>query len=152
MNARDAGLAPGAVIDDDIDARIAAIDWASVHADLDMQGAAVIPGLLAPDACRDLAALYPRDGLFRSRVVMARHGFGRGEYKYFAYPLPDVVVRLRATLYPPLANLANNWAQALGQDQRFPDTLGQYTALCHAFGTLRIFELLADRHTLSCPD
>ena len=98
--------------------------------------------LLTPKTCAAIVAMYDTDAHFRSRVVMARHGFGRGEYKYFAYPLPDVVVRLRATLYPPLANLANNWAQALGQDQRFPDTLGQYTALCHAAGQTRPTPLL----------
>jgi len=78
------------------------IDWAQVSNDLDAQGSAVIERLISPAQCEALAALYPVDGLFRSRVVMGRHGFGRGEYKYFCYPLPDQISKLRTALYPPL--------------------------------------------------
>ena len=83
-------------------ARVEAIDWAQVTADLDGQGAAVLKGLLSPEQCRALAALYPDDKNFRSRIVMGRHGFGRGEYKYFTYPLPDLIGQLRPELYARL--------------------------------------------------
>jgi hypothetical protein len=92
MNMRDSGLAVG-TDGVAVEARIAAIDWSQANAELDAQGAGVIPGLLPPQACAELAALYPRDELFRSRVVMARHGFGRGESRYFGYPLPPLVER-----------------------------------------------------------
>ena len=113
----------------------------NLAAEITAQGYAVRE-LLQPETCAAIVALYDRDENFRSRVVMARHGFGRGEYKYFAYPLPDPVARLRAALYPPLARLANDWAVALGQDQRFPDTLRAYTAQCHAAGQTRPTPLL----------
>ena len=86
----------------DIAARVDAIDWAQATADLDAQGCAVLKGLLSPDECAALAALYPDDTNFRSRIVMGRHGFGRGEYKYFAYPLPDLIAELRPALYARL--------------------------------------------------
>lgn len=145
MNARGAGLALGAAGDDDRQAPtspIAAIDWAPVHAELDMQGAAVIRGLLAPQACRDLAAKYPHDDLFRSRVVMARHGFGRGEYRYFAYPLPPQVEQLRTALYSALVPVANRWHAAMGLPVRFPDRHAEFIARCHAAGQLRPTPLL----------
>jgi hypothetical protein len=104
-------------------------------------GYAVRP-LLKPETCAAIAALYGEEAPFRSRVVMARHGFGRGEYKYFAYPLPDPVARLRAALYPPLARLANAWAETLGQEKRFPAELADYTAQCHAAGQERPTPLL----------
>lgn len=141
MTAADAALAPGPATDD-LDARLAAIDWAAVHADLDAQGAAVVPGLLPALACRDLAAQYPRDALFRSRVVMARHGFGRGEYRYFDHPLPGLVERLRTALYPPLVPLANRWHEALGLPARFPERHAGFIARCHAAGQTRPTPLL----------
>jgi hypothetical protein len=98
--------------------------------------------LLKPETCAALIALYDSDENFRSRVVMARHGFGRGEYKYFAYPLPDPVARLRAALYAPLAGIANGWEQALGGERRFPPTLEEYTAQCHEAGQTRPTPLL----------
>ena len=109
--------------------------------DISAQGYAVRP-LLEPEACADIVALYESDQTFRSRVVMARHGFGRGEYKYFAYPLPDPVARLREALYPSLARIANDWAAALGQEPNFPLNLPDYTALCHAAGQTRPTPLL----------
>ena len=98
--------------------------------------------LLEPADCRELAALYDDDAHFRSRVIMQRHNFGRGEYKYFAYPLPALVAKLRATLYPPLAVIANTWRAALNETGRFPPTLKAYLAECHAAGQTRPTPLL----------
>ena len=94
------------------------IDWERLSADLDERGSAVIERLFSPRECRSLAALYEQDGLFRSRVVMARHGFGRGEYKYFGYPLPELVAAQRTALYPRLAEIANRWNAMMGIDAR----------------------------------
>lgn len=138
MSGRDAGLEGRG----DVDARLAGIDWPAVHSELDAQGAAVVHGLLPPGDCRDLAAMYPRDEPFRSRVVMARHGFGRGEYRYFAYPLPPLVHRLRTALYPALVPLANRWHAAMGLPVRFPDRHAEFVARCHAAGQARPTPLL----------
>src|SRR3954466_11897722 len=94
--------------------RIAAIDWQRISTDLDAYGCAVVNGLIAKPECLPLAESYAADQLFRSRVVMARHGFGRGEYKYFAYPLPDTVSELRSVLYPQLSSIANRWNEIMG--------------------------------------
>src|ERR1700733_3125392 len=91
----------------DAAARVEAIDWAQASTDLDAQGCAVLKGMLAPEECRELASLYPDDNNFRSRIVMGRHGFGRGEYKYFSYPLPDLIAGLRPALYAKLRDVAN---------------------------------------------
>src|SRR5262245_8178834 len=107
---------------------VAAIDGAAIAGELDAQGVSTVAGLIAPAACDALAALYPRDDPFRSRVVMASHGFGRGEYKYFAYPLPDLVGRLRTSLYPRLVAIANRWNAELGLDVRFPDDHAGFVA------------------------
>jgi uncharacterized protein len=120
--------------------RIDAVDWPQATAELDAHGCAMLPNLLRADECNALAALYPRDdldGLFRSRVVMARHGFGRGEYKYFGYPLPDVVGALRTAVYPRLAPLANAWHAAMRIDTRFPPTHAAFLCRCHEAGQLR---------------
>ena len=117
-------------------------DWARIAAELDEQGWAVLPGLLDPAACHKAAALYDQDDRFRSRVVMARHGFGRGEYRYFAYPLPAPVERLRTALYPHLAPIANGWQARLGLETRFPDRHADYLARCHAAGQTRPTPLL----------
>ncbi|MBA3496593.1 MAG: 2OG-Fe(II) oxygenase [Gemmatimonadales bacterium] len=122
--------------------RIAAFDWDGVARDLDARGSAMLQGLLRPEECRALAALYPDDTAFRSRVVMARHGFGRGEYKYFAYPLPETVAGLRTALYPRLAPIANGWNQAMRIDVRFPDGHAEFLARCHAAGQRRPTPLL----------
>ena len=119
-----------------------AIDWDDVGAQLDAAGCAVIPGLLDARLCTQLAACYDQPQRFRSRVVMERHGFGRGEYQYFAYPLPEPVAALRATLYPPLARIANRWQAALGLDVRFPAEHPDFLARCHAAGQLRPTPLL----------
>ena len=141
MNMRDAGLAVEAACSDAA-ARIAAIDWEAIHAELDTQGAAVIRGLLPAQACGDLAALYAQDTPFRSRVVMARHGFGRGEYRYFAYPLPALVEALRTSLYPALVPVANRWHAAMGLPRGFPERHAEFIARCHAAGQQRPTPLL----------
>lgn len=117
-------------------------DRAALAADLDAQGWAVLPRLLGPAACRALAASYDDDALFRSRVVMARHGFGRGEYRYFAYPLPDRVFALRTTLYPLLAPVADRWHERLGHAARFPADHARFSMRCHAAGQTRPTPLL----------
>ena len=141
MSATELDVAPESLTDD-VDARLAAIDWAAVQTELDAQGAAIVPGLLGVRSCQELALQYPRDGLFRSRVVMARHGFGRGEYRYFAYPLPSLVARLRTALYPPLVPVANRWHEAMGLPARFPDRHAAFIARCHAAGQTRPTPLL----------
>jgi uncharacterized protein len=118
------------------------IDEAAIGASLDTRGFAVIERLIAPDACAAIAAMYLEDVRFRSHIHMARHGFGRGEYKYFAYPLPDAVSSLRAALYPPLAEIANRWNDALGIDVRFPAGHADFLDRCHAAGQTRPTPLL----------
>ena len=113
------------------------IDWEKLSAGLDERGSAVVERLLSPAQCRGLAALYAKDDLFRSRVVMARHGFGRGEYKYFGYPLPEVVAAPRTALYPRLAEIANRWNAAMGIDARFPPDHRAFLKRCHAAGQRR---------------
>lgn len=121
---------------------IAALDWPAVAQDLDERGCAVIGPLFSPHECRALAALYADDAPFRSRVVMARHGFGRGEYKYFAHPLPAPVQRLRTALYPHLVPIANRWNETMGLPLRFPDDHDAFLARCHAAGQVRPTPLL----------
>ena len=122
--------------------RIAALDWQRLATDLDAHGSAVVHAVLSPQECVALAETYAADEPFRSRIVMARHGFGRGEYKYFAYPLPDVVASLRSALYPPLASIANRWNAALGIDGRYPDTHTAFLERCHGAGQTRPTPLL----------
>ena len=122
--------------------RIADLDWPELTRDLDTHGAALIPGLLTPEACETMAATYDADALFRSRVIMSRHGFGRGEYRYFAYPLPDLVAGLREAFYPPLAAIANRWNATLGEAVRFPAEHAEFLARCHAAGQTRPTPLL----------
>src|SRR5690349_12130521 len=118
------------------------IDWARVRAALDSEGHAVVEGLMPPAECERVSALYGDDALFRSRVVMAQHGFGRGEYRYFRYPLPDVVRRLRTAVYPGLARIANDWNESMGLAPRFPDTHAAFLRRCHAAGQRRPTPLL----------
>ena len=115
----------------------AAPDWQRIEDELNTYGCAVVPGLLAPAACAALAAHYDEPYRFRSRVVMARHGYGRGEYQYFAYPLPDTVAGLRTMLYGPLAAIANRWQAAMGLATRFPPDHAEFLARCHAAGQTR---------------
>lgn len=116
---------------------IDSIDWPRIEADLDAQGWAVVRQLLAPAECRSLSALYDQDGRFRSTVTMARHGFGKGEYRYFAYPLPGPVAEFRTALYPRLAAVANRWHRTLGIDIDFPADHADFLARCHAAGQAR---------------
>ena len=119
-----------------------ALDWQAIEDDLNRHGCAVVPGLLDPGACLALAAQYEQPQRFRSRVVMARHGYGRGEYQYFAYPLPEPVAALRRALYAPLAAIANRWQAALGLEARFPLEHDAFLARCHAAGQVRPTPLL----------
>jgi len=116
---------------------LAGIDWHAVEDALNNVGSAVLPSLLTHDACDELAALYPQACLYRSRVVMERHGFGRGEYQYFAYPLPDLIAQLRTSLYPPLATIANRWNEAMDIDVRYPPKHADFLRRCHEAGQLR---------------
>jgi hypothetical protein len=118
------------------------IDWQAAAAALDAQGWAVLPALLDPAECRASTAFWQEEPLFRSRVVMARHGFGEGEYRYFAYPLPEPVAALRRSLYPPLAEVANRWQTALERAERFPAVHDDYLAHCRAAGQGRPTPLL----------
>ncbi len=118
------------------------IDWGALAASLDERGYATVPGLIGPAACRALAALYDEPAHFRSRVVMARHGFGRGEYQYFRYPLPPLVAGLRRDLYPGLAAIAGAWARRLGEAASYPPSHDAYLARCHAAGQTRPTPLL----------
>lgn len=126
----------------DIVDRIKAVDWKRISDNLDAQGSAVIENLVTPEECEALAGLYPRDDIFRSRVVMARHGFGRGEYKYFRYPLPDIISDLRISMYSKLAPIANRWNQAMGIDVRYPVNHADFIKRCHEAGQLRPTPLL----------
>ena len=119
-----------------------AIDWGRVSQDLDAYGSAVVERLLSPEECRGLIALYPVEDLFRSRVVMARHGFGRGEYKYFQYPLTDTIAGLRTAVYPRLAPIANRWNEAMGIDVRYPEEHADFIARCHEAGQRKPTPLL----------
>ncbi|MBA3507359.1 MAG: 2OG-Fe(II) oxygenase [Betaproteobacteria bacterium] len=114
--------------------RVTALDWPRIGADLDLHGCAVVNALLSPEECQALVDTYAVEASFRSRVVMARHGFGRGEYKYFAYPLPDVVAGLRTSLYPRLSGVANRWHETLGIDTRYPDNHSAFLDRCHRAG------------------
>jgi hypothetical protein len=121
----------------DVTRRLAAIDWARVSHDLDAEGHAVLPSLLDETECASVAAMYGDDARFRNRVVMERHNYGRGEYRYFAYPLPPLVAALRETLYESLAIVANRWHEAMRIESRFPATHSEYLARCHAAGQAR---------------
>jgi hypothetical protein len=125
-----------------IEARIAAIDWAGAAAELDAFGRATFERLLAPHECAAIAALYDDERRFRSHVIMARHGFGRGEYKYFAHPLPPLVARLRTALYPRLVPVANRWNEAMGLDVRFPPSHVTFLRRCHEAGQAKPTPLL----------
>ena len=124
------------------EARVGAYDWEMLAGELDNYGCAVLPKLLSPEECRTIAALYPDESHFRSHVIMARHGFGRGEYRYFKYPLPCLVDGLRTALYPRLAGVANAWNGRMGIDERYPDDHASFLTRCHAAGQTRPTPLL----------
>jgi hypothetical protein len=132
----------GSVSADKAVACLNAHDWEQVGKNLDEQGSALLQGVLSPDECQVLAALYPQESVFRSRVVMGRHGFGRGEYKYFSYPLPDLIQGLRTALYPRLAPVANRWNTAMGIDVCYPESHAEFVQRCHNAGQQRPTPLL----------
>jgi hypothetical protein len=117
--------------------RIAGLEWDRIDHDLDQQGWATTGPLLTSAECAETANAYDDEGLYRSRVVMARHGFGRGEYRYFAYPLPPLIQQLRSALYERLVPIANRWRLALGNDDAFPAEHADYLEQCHAAGQQR---------------
>ena len=123
-------------------ARLVTLDWRSIGKELDQQGNATIEQLLSPEECRTIAGLYPKDEIFRSRVVMSRHGFGCGEYKYFSYPLPDVLSELRTAAYSHLVPVANHWNGAMGIDVRYPEKHADFIERCHTAGQARPTPLL----------
>jgi len=122
--------------------RIAALNWPTLSASLDAEGYAAVPSLLDPSECGALAEIYDVPERFRSRVVMARHGYGRGEYKYFAYPLPAIIAELRAALYPELASIANRWNETLRVAARYPETHASFLDRCHRAGQVKPTPLL----------
>ena len=139
MNARDGAIVEIAA---DIRTRLSSVGWDELAGDLDAQGNAIVERLLTPAQCLSVAALYEEDERFRSKIAMARHGFGRGEYKYFGYPLPPLVAELRTALYPHLAAIANRWNAALGVGVRYPAAHPAFVARCHAAGQTRPTPLL----------
>ncbi|BCP53894.1 prolyl 4-hydroxylase [Kaistia sp. 32K] len=126
-----------AQIADAAETRVGRYDWQRLAADLDGHGNAVLEGLLTAEECRAIAALYDEEAHFRSHIHMARHGFGRGEYRYFRYPLPDLVRDLRTALYPRLATVANDWNARMGEETRYPAEHADYLAHCHEAGQVR---------------
>jgi uncharacterized protein len=122
--------------------RVRGLDWTRLSEELDAGGNAVAEGLLTPAECQALAGFYSAESSFRSRVIMGRHGFGRGEYKYFAYPLPEIVAELRRTLYPCLVPVANGWNARMGIDIKYPTDHAAFLARCRAAGQDRPTPLL----------
>lgn len=135
-------FAPAPTVDPHLASRIGSIDWADVAKNLDAEGFASLGGLLSSTECDRLASTYEKPATFRSRVVMARHGFGRGEYQYFSYPLPDLVAGLRHALYPPLAEIANRWHESMNVAARFPEDHEEFLDRCHRAGQVRPTPLL----------
>ena len=137
-------LAKSVMSTDDVAARIKQLDWEHISRELDDRGNAVLEHILNPVECRDLSDLYRKDmdDVFRSEVVMARHGFGRGEYRYFDYPLPDIVSELRTVLYPKLAPIANRWNQTMNIDIHYPVKHDDFIQRCHADGQCKPTPLL----------
>ena len=141
MNARSPILvSPSAAMPGE--ARVSSYDWQALAGELDSFGCAILPKLLSSGECRSMVALYGDESHFRSHVHMARHGFGKGEYRYFKYPLPDLLEDLREALYPHLARAANNWNGRMGIDERYPDEHASYLKRCHDAGQTRPTPLL----------
>jgi hypothetical protein len=133
---------PGAAAGADVAARVAALDWTGIAASLDAHGCATTGALLTPAECAALKCAYREEQLFRSRVIMARHGFGRGEYQYFADPLPEPIAALRTALYPPLAAIADRWNEAMGMAARYPPSHPEFLERCHQAGQSKPTPLL----------
>ena len=138
MSARRAIAGPS----DPVEERVASLDWERISSELDAQGNAVIEALLTRAECDAIVALYSREDIFRSRVVMGRHGYGRGEYKYFAYPLPAIVTDLRRSLYARLVPIANRWNEAMKLEVRYPEDHEAFIERCHATGQTRATPLM----------
>jgi hypothetical protein len=126
-----AATKPSATRERSAERRVAQYDWAALQAELDAYGCAVLKDLLSPQECAATAALYEDEARFRSQVHMARHGFGKGEYRYFKYPLPELIQELRTALYPRLAPIANLWNERMGASMRYPLTHAAFLQLCH---------------------
>jgi hypothetical protein len=126
----------------DADARVSQYDWETLSEELSGNGCAVIEKLLSPEECQQITALYPQEAHFRSHIHMSRHGFGKGEYRYFKYPLPDLVGGFRTALYPHLAGMANNWNERMGIDQRYPVRHVEFLKTCREHGQNRPTPLL----------
>jgi len=122
--------------------RTSRYDWDAIDSELSSYGAAVLPKLLTPKECALIAALYSNEGHFRSHIIMARHGFGKGEYRYFKYPLPELISALRTTLYSRLAPIANHWSESMGEEKRYPAEHSEFLKRCHDRGQLRPTPLL----------
>ncbi|HEY0182953.1 MAG TPA: 2OG-Fe(II) oxygenase [Rhodopila sp.] len=135
-------IVPPASVVHAAEARVAKYDWQRLSAELNAYGCTVIEQLLSPEECRQVAGLYRHEGQFRSQVHMARHGFGKGEYRYFKYPLPDLLAGLRAVLYPRLAGIANDWNGRMGVEQRYPAEHEAFLRHCHDNGQTRPTPLL----------
>ncbi|MBI5261929.1 MAG: 2OG-Fe(II) oxygenase [Bradyrhizobium sp.] len=125
-----------------VGARVDALKWPQITEELDAHGCALLKRLLTPDECRAIASLYPDDAHFRSRIVMSRHGFGRGEYKYFSYPLPELIAGLRPLIYARLKDVADRWNEAMGINIRYPDRHEAFLKRCHDAGQTRPTPLL----------
>lgn len=141
MKQNSSTIAPASAVPS-AEARVAAYDWKALTGELDSYGCAVLPKLLSPEECRAIAGLYSTERHFRSHVVMARHGFGKGEYRYFKYPLPDVIGGLRTALYPRLADVANAWNGRMGIAERYPEVHALFLKQCHDAGQTRPTPLL----------
>ena len=137
VSVMDTNVALPATSSAEVTRRVDAVDWREVQQNLDQHGSAMIRGLLSAQECAALSALYSRDELYRSRVVMARHGFGRGEYKYFDYPLPDPIGVLRRSVYPHLVSLANRWNTLMHIDVRYPAQHAEFIRRCHDAGQIK---------------
>lgn len=133
---------PPAADAEDVASRIDTIEWTAIANHLDENGWAVLSNLFSPGECSSIAGLYDADDAFRSHIIMARHGFGRGEYKYFSYPLPDIIANLRTALYPRLAPIANRWNESMGIDVRYPSVHADFIKRCHKAGQTRPTPLL----------
>jgi hypothetical protein len=139
---QDSIINPNAAAVKSAENRLEKQDWHRIGPDLNSFGCAVIDKLLTRDECREIASLYPQENFFRSHIHMARHGFGKGEYRYFKYPLPDLVGGLRTALYPHLAVLANSWNEQMNVERRYPERLAEFLKQCHAAGQTRPTPLL----------
>jgi hypothetical protein len=139
---QDGIISPNAAAVKSAEVRLRKHDWDRTGSDLNSFGCAVIDKLLTRDECREIAALYPKEEFFRSHIHMARHGFGKGEYRYFKYPLPDLLGGLRTALYPHLAVVANSWNEQMNVERRYPERHAEFLRQCHAAGQARPTPLL----------